>query len=633
MEVKKPFRFSEVQNLDSNCGKNRSPQGRRKRKAIAKRSSQRTSGTVAVQSCAEVTKQIEAMNNSTGRSNANRALSVPPSTNFGLGNERLSATMKPAEQVSIPQLASCFSVDSGHGEDLSSSCESGAIDIQAAIHAKHQNYHSTDSNDEDLFEDALSDIGDRGATSDSSSTYLTPRSQSFADLSLLDDCICPADDGEMDLRPDPTGITDRVPSVRENQSVSSDSLPIARSSTPFEGIAATDTPVCAPLPQTLLPISTCSSYSPQDSAIGSPSPQSIKNSPFSFPTTSPSPPLSQTTPIGRPEEEWPDLTPILSPMPMIVELPIVPTTFELSIISQSQSTDPPVLAGLKGPPMLAGPRVDTGTPAGPRAGTGTPVLAGPRVDKWPESIVPLQSPMGPDSAMDSSASPQCVPPIDQILTHPPNTTHSLHCVWVMWFDKCAAASRNGFADYQSSLDRLSSVHCIEDFWRVYNNLQPPSRLTNASYHFFKENIRPLWEDPSNCHGGKWVVTFSGGNSFLDKVWEELLLRLISGEMSHLEDITGAVVSRRKRGDRISLWTSTQEDTKAIAVCRELVQVLLIACGVPSATTDTFIRNLADGRAGLHLAYLLHEDSLKSLKSYHLKAHINIKDHLNELLLV
>ena len=44
-----------------------------------------------------------------------------------------------------------------------------------------------------------------------------------------------------------------------------------------------------------------------------------------------------------------------------------------------------------------------------------------------------------------------------------------------------------------------------------------------------------------------------------------LLRLISGEMINLEDITGAVVSRRKRGDRISLWTSSQEESKVVAV--------------------------------------------------------------------
>ena len=572
MEVKKPFRFSEVHNLDSNCGENRSPEGRRKRKAIAKRSSKGNPSTVAVQPCAEVTKQIEAMNNSTGlSSNTDGALSVPPRyRNEVLLLSPNRETMKPAEQVPVPQLASCFSMDSGHGEDLSSSCESGAIYLQTVIHVEHRD---CDSNDEEVFEDALSDIGEVASDSDSSSAYLTPRSQSFADLSSLNDSICPAS-GDMDLPPNPPGIT------QKDQTVLSDSLPIARSSTPFEGVTTTHTPICKfwdiSLPQTLL--YTCPSYSPQDSAIGSSSPQSINNSPFSFPagSSSPSPPLSQTTPIGHPEGEWPDLTSVFSVIPS----PPVPTTVEPSTVSQSMTFEPSTVS------QSTLPR-----------STDTPVLG------------------------------------DPILAQP--SSHSLHCSWVMWFDRCGAASRN---DYQSSLEHLSSVQCIEDFWRVFNNLQLPSQLTNANYHFFKENIAPLWEDPSNCHGGKWVVTFTGRNSILDKVWEELLLRLISGEMSHLEDITGAVVSRRKREDRISLWTSTQDETRAIAVCRELVQVLLIAYSVSSATTDTFIRNLADGRTGLCLAYLLHEDSLKSLKSYHLKAHhlkahITIHNHLNELLLV
>ena len=36
---------------------------------------------------------------------------------------------------------------------------------------------------------------------------------------------------------------------------------------------------------------------------------------------------------------------------------------------------------------------------------------------------------------------------------------------------------------------------------------------------------PFLHIPPSClfhQGGKWVVTFNGGNSFLDKVWEELV---------------------------------------------------------------------------------------------------------------
>lgn len=116
---------------------------------------------------------------------------------------------------------------------------------------------------------------------------------------------------------------------------------------------------------------------------------------------------------------------------------------------------------------------------------------------------------------------------------------------------------------------------IEDFWRVFNNLQLPSQLTNANYHFFKARrfiafllpqtlltkfppfagkhcsvmgrpiklpckfLFPKHDDiidfccdfffshhpPFSCpvhQGGKWVVTFTGRNSILDKVWEELV---------------------------------------------------------------------------------------------------------------
>ena len=65
---KKLFRFSEVQILDNSYGENRSPEGRRKRKTLAKkRSNQRAAGIAAILPCAEVTKKVEAINNRAGQ--------------------------------------------------------------------------------------------------------------------------------------------------------------------------------------------------------------------------------------------------------------------------------------------------------------------------------------------------------------------------------------------------------------------------------------------------------------------------------------------------------------------------------------------------------------------------------------
>lgn len=45
---------------------------------------------------------------------------------------------------------------------------------------------------------------------------------------------------------------------------------------------------------------------------------------------------------------------------------------------------------------------------------------------------------------------------------------------------------------------------VEDFWGIFNNIRPPSRLNPGSnYHLFKVGIEPTWEHAANKDGGKW----------------------------------------------------------------------------------------------------------------------------------
>lgn len=71
---------------------------------------------------------------------------------------------------------------------------------------------------------------------------------------------------------------------------------------------------------------------------------------------------------------------------------------------------------------------------------------------------------------------------------------------------------------------------VEDFWKLINNLKPPSMLEgSANYHFFKEGVQPLWEDPANKHGGKWVLTVKDNVMVLNRIWIEV----VSGGMGYV----------------------------------------------------------------------------------------------------
>ena len=77
----------------------------------------------------------------------------------------------------------------------------------------------------------------------------------------------------------------------------------------------------------------------------------------------------------------------------------------------------------------------------------------------------------------------------------------------------------GANPYESAIRNISTVKSVEEFWTTYNYLVRPNSLTNGTdYHFFREGIKPTWEDPSNAKGGKWIVRLRKGLS--SRYWEE-----------------------------------------------------------------------------------------------------------------
>ena len=51
-----------------------------------------------------------------------------------------------------------------------------------------------------------------------------------------------------------------------------------------------------------------------------------------------------------------------------------------------------------------------------------------------------------------------------------------------------------------------------------SNLNP-----NCAYYFFKEGIRPMWEDSTNKAGGRWVINCMKKNfKAIDNYWMELV---------------------------------------------------------------------------------------------------------------
>lgn len=108
----------------------------------------------------------------------------------------------------------------------------------------------------------------------------------------------------------------------------------------------------------------------------------------------------------------------------------------------------------------------------------------------------------------------------------------------------------------------------------------------------QDGIKPMWEDERNRRGGRWLITLSKQQrkSDLDQFWLEtvrsgfgffqikktfvginvktvvfLQLLCLVGEAfdDFSEDVCGAVINVRAKGDKVAIWTTNYENKEAV----------------------------------------------------------------------
>ncbi|XP_077117241.1 eukaryotic translation initiation factor 4E type 1B isoform X3 [Ranitomeya variabilis] len=103
--------------------------------------------------------------------------------------------------------------------------------------------------------------------------------------------------------------------------------------------------------------------------------------------------------------------------------------------------------------------------------------------------------------------------------------------------------------------------------RLHTHIQLASKLSSGcDYSIFKDGIEPMWEDSRNKRGGRWLITLSKQqrHSDLDALWLETLLCLIGEAFDeYSEEVCGAVINIRAKGDKIAIWTREAENREAV----------------------------------------------------------------------
>uniref|UniRef100_A0A060THD7 ARAD1D30096p n=1 Tax=Blastobotrys adeninivorans TaxID=409370 RepID=A0A060THD7_BLAAD len=158
-------------------------------------------------------------------------------------------------------------------------------------------------------------------------------------------------------------------------------------------------------------------------------------------------------------------------------------------------------------------------------------------------------------------------------------THPLSHKWTLWYTRPPVNSKE---DWKNLLKEIVTVSTVEEFWGMFNSIPKVDELQlRSDYSFFRDGIRPEWEDQANGAGGKIVYVLPHKRSqnaiTADEAWLKTLLGVIGGTLDNDTGmITGVFINVRRAGTRVNIWTSKtrpEDQLKAIAQkFKELLQL-------------------------------------------------------------
>lgn len=243
-----------------------------------------------------------------------------------------------------------------------------------------------------------------------------------------------------------------------------------------------------------------------------------------------------------------------------------------------------------------------------------------------------------------------------------------------------AATEIEFPNFENPTETVKPIASLEQMWVSLSSLKKTHELVNGSeLLIFKTGVNPVWEDPINAKGGRWVFRFSHrvhpnaagqetqenvqkGRRRATLVWERLVLKTLTGSIllgrkehhdALLSDIVGLVLSVRRDEEIISIWNSNlhfgkkkaEEDEKkggltgfharrvyCDAILRVIREVDAIMLG--SDCIETQLSSSTERVSGVTFEYRLHSDNAHPFnperarrgKNYH---HHNQKDEKEE----
>lgn len=129
------------------------------------------------------------------------------------------------------------------------------------------------------------------------------------------------------------------------------------------------------------------------------------------------------------------------------------------------------------------------------------------------------------------------------------------------------------SQYETAIHLIGDVSNTEEFWGVYNHVKRARELpVNTDCHVFRQGVKPVWEDPVNSRGGKWMVRLRKG--LASRLWEHLIIAIVGDQFELGDEICGAVLSIRSHEDILSIWNRSASDEAAKGRIRDTMRKVL-----------------------------------------------------------
>jgi translation initiation factor 4E len=131
--------------------------------------------------------------------------------------------------------------------------------------------------------------------------------------------------------------------------------------------------------------------------------------------------------------------------------------------------------------------------------------------------------------------------------------------FTFWFSYFREMKNKQVEDYENFIKKIGEFDSAEEFWGYYQHIRRPDSLPKSCEVFlFKSGIRPLWEDPANKGGGRFVLHIK--KIFANKTWEDMLIAVVCSTKDESE-INGVVINVRSWEILLSIWMGKIDEEK------------------------------------------------------------------------